>query len=268
MTDSKIALEELEKIVQLFSSKELPNTCAKALIDSIEKPSSSWSLGNQILMVIHGTSDARGYRQWQEVNRYVRQGAKAFYILGPIIVKRKVIDEETKQEKEESALVGFKGIPVFRYEDTEGKELPVYKPKEIPPLTDVAKAWGLLIKYERVAGEYGHYNFQDRSIILSTEAWDTFFHELAHAGDAMLENHDFNKVTHEGVGEVVAVLTAATLARIYGRPSDAYSWNYIARYAESKKPEAVGRLCIRVLSKVQKIISTIFETKAQIIVPA
>jgi hypothetical protein len=42
------ANSELEKIVQLFSSKELPDLCAKALISAPEKPSSKWSLGNQL----------------------------------------------------------------------------------------------------------------------------------------------------------------------------------------------------------------------------
>ncbi|HBQ26698.1 MAG TPA: hypothetical protein DD791_09935, partial [Syntrophomonas sp.] len=40
---------------------------------------------------------------------------------------------------------GFKAIPVFRYEDTEGEELPLkpdYKPAELPPLYDVALEFG------------------------------------------------------------------------------------------------------------------------------
>jgi hypothetical protein len=36
---------ELEKIVQLFSSKQLPDLGAKALISSPAKPSSKWTLG-------------------------------------------------------------------------------------------------------------------------------------------------------------------------------------------------------------------------------
>lgn len=55
------ALTELDKIVELFSSKELPEVCAKVLIDySIEKPSSKWSLGNQLIMILNNTTDARG----------------------------------------------------------------------------------------------------------------------------------------------------------------------------------------------------------------
>ena len=72
------ANSELEKIVQLFSSKQLPDLCAKALINAPEKPSSKWSFGNQLLMLLAGTADARGFRQWNEAGRWVSKGAKAF----------------------------------------------------------------------------------------------------------------------------------------------------------------------------------------------
>src|SRR5271156_1129958 len=75
---------ELEKIVQLFSSKELPSLCVKALINAPQKPSSKWSLGNQLLMLLAGTSDARGFRQWNEVGRRVARDKKAIWILGPV----------------------------------------------------------------------------------------------------------------------------------------------------------------------------------------
>jgi hypothetical protein len=42
------ANSELQKVVQLFSSKQLPDLCAKALINSPAKPSTKWSFGNQL----------------------------------------------------------------------------------------------------------------------------------------------------------------------------------------------------------------------------
>jgi hypothetical protein len=80
----ELANAELEKIVALFSSKELPDLCAKAIISAPEKPSSKWSLGNQLLMLLAGTSDARGFRQWNEVGRWVARDKKAVWILGPV----------------------------------------------------------------------------------------------------------------------------------------------------------------------------------------
>ena len=78
------ANSELEKVVRLFSSSQLPDMCAKALISSPVKPSSRWSFGNQLLMLLSGTADARGFRQWMEAGRSVTKGAKAIYILGPV----------------------------------------------------------------------------------------------------------------------------------------------------------------------------------------
>ncbi len=42
-----------------------------------------WSWLNQFLVALHGFSDARTYKGWQEVGRQVKKGEKAFYILEP-----------------------------------------------------------------------------------------------------------------------------------------------------------------------------------------
>jgi len=60
-------------------------------------------------MILSGTADARGYRQWKEANRYVKNGAKAIYILVPRIVKRSI-----ETEREEEILRRFLTKPVFR----------------------------------------------------------------------------------------------------------------------------------------------------------
>src|SRR5271155_4427502 len=117
---------ELEKVVGLFSSKELPDLCAKALISASEKPSSKWSLGNQLLMLLAGTSDARGFRQWNEVGRWVARDKKAIWILGPVRkkVRQEPLEGVDRTVEIKEVLVGFKAIPVFRYEDTCGQDIP------------------------------------------------------------------------------------------------------------------------------------------------
>lgn len=82
------------------------------------KPSNNWSLSNQAIMIIHGFNDARGFKQWQEVDRHVKAGEKAFHILGPLLCKRENADGETV-----TFLRGFKAIPVFGLEQTEGAAL-------------------------------------------------------------------------------------------------------------------------------------------------
>ena len=103
---------ELGKIVQLFSSTHLPDMCALAVINAPERPSSKWSMGNQLLMVLAGTADARGYKQRHDVGRYVKPGAKAFRILGPVLVK-KPPETAVQEEKTVEVLVGFRAILVL-----------------------------------------------------------------------------------------------------------------------------------------------------------
>jgi len=247
---------ELDKIILLFSSAQLPDLCAKAVIAAPEKPSSSWSMGNQILMLLAGTSDARGYKQWQEVGRHVKQGSKAFRILGPVFVK-KPLDSSDPNEEEIEVLVGFRAIPVFKIEDTEGAELPTYTPRDPPPLLDVAERFGMKVNYVRLsAGVYGYTDYEKKVIGLATESWDVFFHELAHALHRTFEP----KTDHgqEPEAETIAQLVAATLARLYGKPADGFSWTYIASQAQSSSPQQVGRLCMRVLDRAKKVLDLIY----------
>jgi len=248
---------ELGKIVQLFASKELPDLCAKALINAPAKPSARWSFGNQLLMLLAGTSDARGYKQWQEVGRHVKVGAKAFRILGPVFVEKPIDEFGEDKEKTVEVLVGFKAIAVFRYEETEGPELPTYTPRDPPPLLDVAARFGMRVNYLRLsAGIYGMTDYEKQIITLATEDWSVFFHELAHALHRTFEP----KINHgqEPEAETVAQLVAAALARLYGRPADGFSWTYIASQAQSSSPQQVGRLCMRVLDRAKTVLDLIY----------
>lgn len=224
-------------------------------------------------MLLHRTTDARTFNQWQEVNRHVQKGERAFYILAPTHVKRLVEkqlkDERTGQNQitqtEEILLVGFHGIPVFAYEQTQGEPLPEYAPKALPPLIEIARKWNIKVNYDLLAGAWGRYSPEKNEITLATEDATTFFHELAHAGHGKIENLKHGQDPEQ---ETIAQLTAVVLARLYGQDSDAYSWNYIANYAGDHRPEAVGRLCFKVLAKVQKILQLILsETTEQTVTP-
>ena len=138
-------------------------------------------------MFLSGTADARGYAQWRQVNRYVRKGAKAIYILVPRIMKRKIETEDGEdEEQEEEILTGFLARPVFRVEDTDGEPLD-YQKIDLPelPLMDRAQEWGISVK--TIPGNYRYYGYfsQDRMEIgLATKEEAVFFHELAHYVDS------------------------------------------------------------------------------------
>ena len=210
-------------------------------------------------MLLTGTEDARGYRQWQDVGRHVRKGSKAFYILGPVFVKKHLESTDPTEPEEVEVLVGFRAIPVFRVEETEGAELPSYKPRDPPPLIEVAERFGMRVNYLRLsAGIYGLTDYERQIIALATEDWTVFWHELAHAIHRSYEP----KTGHgqEPEAETIAQLVAATLARLYGRPDDSFSWSYIASQAQSTSPQQVGRLCMRVLDRTRKVLDLIYPT--------
>ena len=251
------AKDQLSRIAKLFATEQLPDTLVKSYLEPTGSPSDNWSLGNRLIMTMEGTYDARGYRQWQKVGRHVKKGTKAIYILAPRVGKAVEKDKETGEETERRFVSGFMGIPVFRYEDTDGAELKAVKnaPRSLPPLADVAEQWGISVRFDATRhGEYGSYSKSDGEIRLCTDDVTTFFHELAHAAHSRIEKL---KPGQDPTQEIVAQLAACTLARAYGHDVDGYTYGYIAHYANGGDPETVGRACYRVIGTVEKILDMI-----------
>ncbi len=220
----------LNRILYQFKSGDIPKAIAVAMFPIADIPAANWSLLNRTLMCMAGTADARGFRQWQKISRYVKKGAKAFYILAPCIYKK-----EDEQGQEKQVLTGFRSLPVFCYEDTDGEALD-YKQIELPafPLIERAEEWGVPVK--AIPGNkrcFGFYSLQKKEIALATPAEKTFFHELSHAA------HDrVKKGLNPGqdpLQEIVAELSAQALCRIAGRQADntlGNSYEYIDGYAK------------------------------------
>ena len=173
----------------------------------------------------------------------------------------KNVPEETELEKPEpetrTILTGFRCIPVFRYEDTEGKTLKTVKnePKSLPPLADVAKKWGVKVRYDGTScGEYGSFSSEDNEIRLCTDDPTTFFHELSHKAHDRIEKL---KPGQDPEQEAIAQLSACVLGRLYGYNADQYTHRYIAHYAGDGSPERVGRMCYRVLGKTEAVLRMI-----------
>ena len=113
MSDSTKAQACLQRIVSLFQSGNVPKALAVAVIPPRDDiPSSKWSLSNRLLQFMSDTSDARGFRQWQEADRQVKKGSKCFHILGPK-VKKVEKTEDDGEKSEHFAVIGFFSIPVL-----------------------------------------------------------------------------------------------------------------------------------------------------------
>jgi antirestriction protein ArdC len=250
--------EALDRIVKMFTTGDMPAAVARTVIHAKETdtPSARWSLSNRILMLLAGTDDARGYRQWQEVGRYVRKGAKAFHILAPRTLTVTVTDPETGEERKEQRVVGFIGVPVFRYEDTDGKPLerPDYKPAELPPLMDVAERFGVRVNWGPFGGRaYGWYRPGINEIQLLSHDVDVFFHELAHAAHNRIRPL---RGGQDPMQEIVAETVAAVLCELYGyRGYIRGAAEYVASYAKGNP----GKAILKVLAEVEQVLNLILE---------
>ena len=109
--------QALDSILKRFKTGDIPEAVAFSMFPIMDIPSTNWSILNRTIMFLAGTRDARGFRQWQSVNRYVKRRSKAFYILVPFIKK---VDADGEERQ---ALYGFGCKPVFRVEDTGGEPL-------------------------------------------------------------------------------------------------------------------------------------------------
>lgn len=193
----------LEGILVRFKTGDIPKAIAYSMFPIPDIPSAKWSLCNRTLMFFASTQDARGFAQWKEKNRYVKKGAKSFYILAPRFGKK-----ENEEGEEEVFIKGFLAVPVFRVEDTEGEPLE-YQKIELPefPLKEVAESWGIEVK--AIPGNYryyGYYRDSNKEIALATKEEVVFFHELAHAAHAKVKIE--LKPGQDWKQEIVAELSA------------------------------------------------------------
>lgn len=254
--DEKIKVS-IEKLLEMFKEENLPAAIARTVIraqEGFELPSDKWSLGNQLIMLAYGTEDARGFKQWQEVGRFVKKGAKAIYILGPLVKKIKSKEEDI----EKVIITGFKSIPVFRYEDTEGEEIdyPNYSPKEFPPLWDVSERLGIQVKYRPFTGEeFGSITTDIRKMTLRTHDVKTYYHELGHGAHGTFKKLKGGQHKDQ---EIVAETIACVLCELYGYNGYIYhGFQYIKRYAGSADGKGAAKAIMAVLSDVKQCLDII-----------
>ena len=251
--------ETLNNILEAFESGNIPEAVAYSMFPIPDLPSSKWSLLNRITIFLSGTTDARGFRQWNEAGRHVKRGANAIYILVPRMIKREIASEKGESEEEE-ALAGFMAKPVFRVEDTEGQPLD-YQQLELPalPLMERAKEWGLTVR--AVPGNYqyhGYFSQDKQEIGLASKDEAVFFHELAHAAHLRIVGD--LKTVPPWEKEVVAELAAAALCKILGKDSNhmGTSYQYIKHYADQ---EGLGpvKACLKVINQTEAVLTAILQ---------
>ncbi len=264
MEKEKIIEAAVTKLMTMFQSDDFPAQLATTIIRKSEAdviPSDSWSIGNRFLMSAQHTGDARGYNQWLEVKRQVKKGSKAIYIFAPLTKKVTEKDDETGEETTKVIVYGFRPLPVFRYEDTEGEPLPDYgyKPKKYPPFFDVAEKLGVSVEYRPLRANFlGRYIANTGQIQLYSQDAHVYYHELAHAiHNTFVDLKTYNK----DKAEIVAEFTASVLCELTNTTGyETQSYEYIRHYCGGEeKPEGVLKKIMGVLSEVEKIVLTVIK---------
>jgi len=243
----------LDTVVEKFQTGDLSDIVYIATLkrEGEPVPFDAWTFSNQVLAYVQtGSTDCRGYRQWQATDRQVQKGSHAAFIWAPRVIKDKDTDEKH--------LAGFLSVPVFPYHATDGEPLPEhdYQPAQLPPLAEVAQRWGISVSYGPRPDARGSCANDGSQIQLATHDEKVFFHELAHAAHARIAgrlNGQRRSATYHRQ-EVVAEFSAAVLMQMYGlRDSSGYSWDYISGY--SKDP----------LVAIQRALSTVAQVLALIL---
>lgn len=251
-------------ILRAFQSPStLPAAIAPVFIQRKDgSPCRAWSWANQLLVALNGHSDARGFRQWQSVNRFVRKGERSFTILSPVMKAR-----ETDDGEKESFLLGFKGTAVFGLSQTDGEPLPECDPEllrwvETLPLVDVAREWGLTVEtYSgRSGAANGWYSGGHQTIALGVRNLSTWAHELIHAADDRLGQLQAHEAKWRK--ETVAELGGAILLECLGKPTDADlggCWQYVQAWCAHDGIEPVVA-CQRMLKRTCDAVALVLET--------
>lgn len=256
--DNKVK-ESLDTVLKAFETGEITKAIAYGSIACPSNlPMSKWTMSNKAIVVLRQTIDARGFKQWKEVERKVKKGSKAVFIFAPRIKTVERENPETGEMEKESYCIGFLRIPVFRIEDTTGK--PVDNPLQdipLPPLHKVAEQFGVSVNYGYENSKYaGFYRHDNKSITLCTKNENVFFHELAHAAHYRVKG--IMQVGDKNKKECVAELTACVISHVYGKDYSGNAYRYIARYA-GNKGKNVYPFCMAVLNDVELCLNEIFK---------
>lgn len=140
-----------------------------------------YSIGNQAFLAYQGcpVEPVATYNRWQEVDRQVVKGAKAYSILRPIQIRKRAEAEG----EDDTFYTRFKTVrSVFPVSMTEGEPLPEAEPAK----WDKKRALGALaikeVNYELYEGNTQGYSYERNFAINPVAKYPikTMMHELAH----------------------------------------------------------------------------------------
>jgi len=230
-----------------------------------------YSFGNVLLIAAQrsGASQVAGFNAWRKMNRFVRKGEKAIWILAPIVCKK--AGDGDGDDEDVRILRGFKWVPVFDISQTDGEELPSVCTRlagddpagHYTTLLGVASSIGFSVEDHQfngmTNGDCCHSERRIRVEARNTPAQrvKTLAHEIAHA----LLHESFD---NRALAELEAESTAYVVCQALGIDSGDYSFGYVATWAGGGEQAIAGikASCERIQRTAATILRA-FEPTAQ-----
>ena len=201
---------------------------------------------NNVLLIAAQCPEATqvaGFGAWRKVNRSVRRGERAIWILAPIVERR----VGARDGGDEDVVRGFRFVPVFDVSQTEGEELPSVCNRLVGDdptghfdrLVAAARSFGFAVEeYEFTGTINGDCSHAERRIRIESrntpsQRVKTLAHELAHA--LLHENFEGRELA-----ELEAESTAYVVCATLGMDSGEYSFGYVTARAGGGEEALAG----------------------------
>jgi hypothetical protein len=252
---------EVLNLLEKFKEPEGLTYVAKSMFKrGIQVPSDKWSYRNKLIMFCHRTDDARGFNAWSKAGRKVKAGG-GFYILAPKIINvwEDVVQADGTNKKEKvQKCVGFRPLPVWAVEATDGKPVDYQFDKPMPKFLGqaLAEKYGIKISQTTANLSYDGVYIQGKEIKMATDDQQTFFHELVHLVDDKLDKSKKFQDETKNEKELIAEFGSAVLMQIFGlQYSEKSVYDYIRHY--TKTGDDIIESVFPLLERASKIINTI-----------
>jgi antirestriction protein ArdC len=232
----------------------------------------------------------RGYKQWEAIDRTVKKGEKAMYVLAPMLAHRCMqkgceakakyfrdgriyICEKDSNHKVGKFLVGFKDVPVFDISQTEGEDIPQItlkdkcenaKPEIWDALVSLAESHDFKVIIGNAKGAEGYCSHDKKEIVISSNA--DFGYQvkiLAHEVGHLLMHKDIKdyqqqRARYETEAEGVAWVVCEALG--VHSDEDNYSFGYIATWGKDNTKQLVKK-SLQTITKTSQTILDYVESK-------
>ncbi|MHB1785643.1 MAG: ArdC-like ssDNA-binding domain-containing protein [Acidimicrobiales bacterium] len=222
-----------------------------------------YSFNNVLLIAAqrHEASQVAGFNAWRKLNRIVRKGEKAIWILAPMVHK----NTAAKDGDDDRVIRGFKYVAVFDISQTDGEELPSVCSKLSGDgsagcylqLVSAARCIGFYVEDAELPGSVnGDCAFDLHRIRVEVtnapaQRVKTLAHEIAHA---MLHEHERDRALAELEAESAAYVVCQSL----GLDTSDYSFGYVATWAGGSEQAITGIKAS--CERIQKTAATILRS--------